>query len=178
MRKLPSIEKIKAETEKIKADAERVRREADEIDMERGYCKLPFPAVSDVWAEECYQKHWPEIKVFLADYAELLLTAKEIIALGHSERVQQWIDELQVAAKTKDTHLAIRCFVIANVFLKMAIEGNSTEHYAKYADWIVDILSDYPYSVYYKDRYVGDYDGNYEEYYAKKREVLTKWDAN
>lgn len=163
--------------EELKADIERLQSEIDVADMERGYCKIPFPPVSDVWAEQAYKRNLADIKLFLADYVELVLTAKEIVPLGELERVNDWLDVLKVAREAKDIGLGATCTCIA-VLLRIATNGDSRMHYANFADMIVSTIEEVPYSVFYEDAYKGDYDGNYDQYYAYKREELLKWRAN
>lgn len=163
--------------EEIKADIERLQSEIDAANMERGYCKIPFPPVSDVWAEQAYKRNLADIKAFLADYAELLLTAKEIVPLGEQERVNDWLGMLKVAREAKDLILGSTCTLIA-ALLRIATNGNSRMHFANLADMLVSIIEETPYSVYFENAYKGDYDGNFDRYYADKREELVKWQVN
>lgn len=163
--------------EEIKADIERLQSEIDAADMERGYCKIPFPPVSDVWAEQAYKRNLVDIKQFLAEYTELVLTAKEIIPLGEQDRINEWLEMLKVAREAKDLILGSTCTLIA-ALLRIATNGNSRMHYANLADMLVSIIEETPYSVYSEDAYKGDYDGNFDQYYAYKREELVKWRAN
>lgn len=161
--------------EELKADIARMKAENDARDMERGYCQLKFPKVSDVWAEECYQRHWKVIKPLLVDYAALVLANDEIISIGKDDQVKEWIRELEVATEAKDMGLRGKCMFLAYIFLPPLISGESKLSSEKYADLVQRTASDYPYTVYYKERYEGDYDGNYDEYYKQKREELDKW---
>ncbi|MCY9549411.1 hypothetical protein [Lysinibacillus xylanilyticus] len=163
--------------EELKADIKRLQDEINTADMERGYCKIPFPPVSDVWAEQAYKRNLADIKPFLADYAELVLTAKEIVPLGEQERVNDWLEVLKVAREAKDSILSSTCTIIA-ALLRIATNGDSRMHYANFADMIADTITEVLYSVYFEDAYKGDYDGNYDQYYADKREELLKWQAN
>ncbi|MGN4127125.1 hypothetical protein ACMGD3_19265 [Lysinibacillus sphaericus] len=163
--------------EELKADIKRLQGEIGAADMERGYCKIPFPSVSDVWAEQAYKRNLADIKSFLADYVELVLTAKEIVPLGELDCVNEWLDVLKVTSEAKDTVLGATCTCIA-VLLSIVTNGESRMHFANFADMIVSTIEDVPYSVYYEDAYKGDYDGNYDQYYADKREELIKWHEN
>ncbi|MGY3187154.1 hypothetical protein [Lysinibacillus sp. TE18511] len=163
--------------EELKADIERLQGEIDGADMERGYCKIPFPPVSDVWAEQAYKRNLVDIKQFLSDYVELVLTAKEIVPLGELEQVNNWLDILKVAREANDIVLGATCTSIA-VLLRIATNGDSRMHYANLADMIVSTIEEVPYSVFYEDVYKGDYDGNYDKYYADKRKELIKWHEN
>lgn len=163
--------------EEIKADIERLQSEIDAADMERGYCKIPFPPVSDVWAEQAYKRNLVDIKQFLAEYTELVLTAKEIIPLGEQDRINEWLEMLKVAREAKDLILGSTCTLIA-ALLRIATNGNSRMHYANLADMLVSIIEETPYSVYFENAYKGDYDGNFDRYYADKREELVKWQVN
>ncbi|EON74131.1 hypothetical protein [Lysinibacillus sphaericus] len=163
--------------EELKADIERLQGEIDAADSERGYCKIPFPPISDVWAEQVYKRNLADIKPFLADYVELVLAAKEIVPLGELERVNDWLDALKVAREANDIVLGATCTCIA-VLLRIATNGDSRMHYANLADMIVSTIEEVPYSVFYEDVYKGDYDGNYDKYYAEKREELIKWHEN
>ena len=163
--------------EELKADIERLQGEIDAADTERGYCKIPFPPVSDAWAEQAYKRNLVDIKQFLSDYVELVLTAKEIVPLGELEQVNHWLDILKVAREANDVVLGATCTWIA-VLLRIATNGDSRMHYANLADMIVSTIEEVPYSVFYEDVYKGDYDGNYDKYYAEKREELIKWHEN
>lgn len=163
--------------EEIKADIERLQSEIDVADVERGYCKIPFPPVSDVWAEQAYKRNLVDIKQFLAEYTELVLTAKEIIPLGEQDRINEWLEMLKVAREAKDLILGSTCTLIA-ALLRIATNGNSRMHYANLADMLVSIIEETPYSVYFENAYKGDYDGNFDRYYADKREELVKWQVN
>lgn len=159
----------------LKERLKKLQEENDAIDMERGYCKLDFPSVSDVWSYECYQKHWTVIKPLLVDYAALVLANGEFISLGKDDQVNEWIRELGVASEAKDTILGCKCAFLVHVYLPPLITGESKLPPEKYADMVAKKAADYPYSVY--DKYVGDYDGNYDEYYQQKREELDVWQS-
>lgn len=155
----------------------------DEADMERGYCILQQPSykpiVSDVWAQQAYYKHLPEIKLFLAEYASLILEAKEIVLVGEQPKLLEWQALLNIAAECKDKSLSLRCFFITQIFFKAAIEGDKRLEYAQLADMIVRQIGDYPYTVYYKERYDDGYEygeqGTFDEYYEAKKEELAAW---
>ncbi|WP_375105909.1 hypothetical protein AB9L15_00850 [Lysinibacillus fusiformis] len=163
--------------EELKEDIERLQAEIDASDVKRGYCKVPFPSVSDVWAEQAYKRNLVDIKQFLAEYTELVLTAKEIIPLGEQDRINEWLEMLKVAREAKDLILGSTCTLIA-ALLRIATNGDSRMHYANLADMLVSIIEETPYSVYSEDVYKGDYDGDYDQYYADKREELLKWRVN
>lgn len=163
--------------EELKADIERLQSEIDAANMEQGYCKIPFPPVSDVWAEQAYKRNLADMKQVLADYVDLLLTAEDILPLGESENVCEWINVLEVAREANDTGLGSTCTLIV-ALLRIVMSGNSKMHFANLADIIADTIDEAPYSVYGEDAYKGDYDGNYEQYYADKREELLKWREN
>lgn len=166
------ITKTIEEIRKINAE---MQKQKDEHDMERGYCKLDFPSVSDVWSYECYQKHWTVIKPLLVDYASLVLANGEFIPLGKDDQINEWIRELGVASEAKDTLLGGKCAFLVHVYLPPLITGESKLPPEKYAEMVAKKAADYPYSVY--DKYVGDYDGNYDEYYQQKREELDVWQS-
>ncbi|MFL0584537.1 hypothetical protein ACH0B6_18355 [Solibacillus silvestris] len=166
------ITKTIEEIRKINAE---MQKQKDEHDMERGYCKLDFPSVSDVWSYECYQKHWTVIKPLLVDYAALVLANGEFIPLGKDDQVNEWIRQLEVAGETKDEILSAKCSLLAHIYLPPLIKGESKLPPEKYAEIIAKKAADYPYTVY--DKYVGDYDGNYDEYYKQKREELDVWQS-
>lgn len=163
--------------EELKADIERLQGEIDAADMERGYCKIPFPPVSDVWAEEAYKRILTDMEPILADYVDLILTAEEIVPLGESKNVYEWIDILEVAREANDMSLGSTCTLIVEL-LRIAISGKSKIHYANFADMITTIINEGTYSGYFAEIFKGDYDGNYEQYYATKREELIKWRKN
>lgn len=162
---IEEIRKINAEMQKQK----------DERDMERGYCELDFPPVSDVWSEECYHRHWKVIKPLLVEYAALVLANDEFIPIGKDEQIKEWIRELEVASEAHDTLLGCKCAFLVHVYLPPLITGESKMPPEKYADMVARKAADYPYSVNYLECYGGDYDGNYDEYYMRKREELDRW---
>lgn len=176
MKRSPTIEELKAETARLQA-------EIDATNMERGYCILQQPSykpvVSDVWAQEAYYKHLSEIKMSLAKYATLLLDAKEVVVVGEHPKLLEWQALLNTARECKDRLLSLRCFFISQIFLKAAIEGDERVGYAKLAEWIDKEINDYPYHVYYKERYDDGYgegtQGTFDEYYEMKREELASW---
>lgn len=169
MKRTPTNEELKEKIAKLE-------EENESIDMDRGYCKLQFPSVSDVWAEECYQRHWKVIKPLLVDYASLVLANDEFVPIGKDNQVKEWIRELEVASEANDTALGCKCAFLAYIYLPPLINGESKRlSPEKYADLASRTASDYPYSVYHKERYEGDYDGNYDEYYKQKREELDRW---
>ncbi|WP_342530789.1 hypothetical protein MKY80_19475 [Lysinibacillus sp. FSL R5-0849] len=169
--------------ERIRADLKRFKEEKNAADMERGYCILDQPSykpvVSDVWAQEAYYKHLSEIKMSLAEYATLLLDAKEVVVVGEHPKLLEWQALLNIARECKDRSLSLRCFFISQIFLKAAIEGDERFEYAKLADLIDKEINDYPYHVYYKERYDDGYgegtQGTFDEYYEIKREELASW---
>lgn len=165
--------------EELKADIDRLQKEIDASNLEQGFCKLPPPVVSDVWAQEAFQKHLPEIKEFLAEYAELLLTSKQVIVIGESEKLKEWRELLDVASYCDDTVLSATCNIYANVFIKTAMNGGSFKKgnkYAELASIIAEELSDYPYHVY--EPFTDDYDGNFQEYYVQKQGEIRLWQEN
>lgn len=163
--------------EELKADIERLQGEIDAADMQRGYCKIPFPPISDVWAEQAYKRNLADIKGFFEEYAELVLIAKEIVPYGELKNGNEWVGVLKVAREANDTGLASTCTLIL-ALLRIAMSGNSKIHYANLADMLTSIVEEVPYSVYYEDAYKDDYDGNFDQYYAEKREELIKWHEN
>ncbi|MFY0520349.1 hypothetical protein ACOMCU_21320 [Lysinibacillus sp. UGB7] len=118
-----------------------------------------------------------DIKGFLAEYAELVLIAKEIVPYGELKNGNEWISVLKVAREANDTGLGSTCTLIV-ALLRIAMSGNSKMHYANLADMLTSIVEEVSYSVNYADVYKDDYDGNYDQYYADKREELIKWHEN
>lgn len=169
--------------EELRERIKQLDEEKKARDIEQGYCILQQPSykpiVSDVWAEQAYYKHWPEIKLFLAEYASLILEAKEIVLVGEQPKLLEWQALLNIAAECKDRSLSLRCFFIARIFLKAAIEGDERFEYAKLAHLIASEISDYPYHVYYKECYDDGYAdgerGTFDEYYETKKEELATW---
>jgi len=149
-----------------------------ELDVLLADCEQrePFPPVSDKWAYECYDKHFPEIKRFLVDYATLLLTAKEVVAIDESHEIQRWIEELTIAGECYEDTLRYTCFYLIEFLLKPCIDGNSTQTYAELADSIAHELSQYEYRP--TDLFLDEYDGNYTEYYERKRMEMAEWQEN
>ncbi|KGA81426.1 hypothetical protein KQ41_21800 [Lysinibacillus fusiformis] len=168
--------------ERIRTDLKRLKEEEAAADIERGYCILQQPSykpiVSDVWAEQAYRKYLPEIYTFLEEYASLLLEVKEVFT-GDSPKLLEWQELLDIASECKDSSLRFKCIFLSKVFLKAAVEGKSQLDYAKLAEMIANIINDYPYHVYYKERYDDGYgedkQGTFDEYYAMKREELAEW---
>lgn len=167
MKRSSTIEELKAETARLQA-------EIDATNMERGYCPLPFPPVSDVWSEQAYMSVLPEIQRYLTDYAELILAAKDVVSIGESDKVNEWIAILNVAAETKDVVLGATCLSLA-ALLRITQTGDSRMYYTNLADMLLEIASEVPYKVYDKERYTGDYDGNFDEYYQQKRTEMELW---
>ncbi|MFJ8515798.1 hypothetical protein [Lysinibacillus xylanilyticus] len=150
-------------------------------DIEQGYCKMPAPIVSDTWAYEAYKKHLPEIHSFLAEYAELLLLSKKGVVVGESDKLKEWRKLLDVASFCNEQVLGAKCTFITNVYLKEAIEGgcfSRSGKYAELADMIVRTVSDYPYSLYLREHFTDDYDGDFDAYYKQKQEELRIWREN
>lgn len=167
MKRSPTIEELKA-------DIERLDIEIDAANMERGYCQLPFPPVSDVWSEQAYTSVLPDIQRYLTDYASLVLTAKDVVAIGESDKVNEWIALLRVAAEAKDIVLSATCTGLVSL-LRITQTGNSRMYYTNLADMFLGIASEVPYKVYDNERYTGDYDGNFDEYYQQKRTEMEQW---
>lgn len=169
--------------EELRERIKQLDEEKKARDIEQGYCILQQPSykpvVSDVWAQEAYYKHLSEIKVSLAEYATLLLDAKEVVVVGEHPKLLEWQALLNIARECKDRSLSLRCFFISQIFLKAAIEGDERFGYAKLAEWIDKEINDYPYHVYYKERYDDGYgegtQGTFDEYYEMKREELASW---
>ncbi|MDM5233510.1 hypothetical protein [Lysinibacillus pakistanensis] len=168
--------------EELRERIKQLDEEKEARDIEQGYCILQQPSykpvVSDVWAEEAYYKYLPEINIFLEEYASLLLEVKEVFT-GDSPKLLEWQALLDIASECKDSSLRFKCLFISKVFLKAAIEGKSQLDYAKLAEMIANSINDYPYHVYYKERYDDGYgedkQGTFYEYYAMKREELAEW---
>lgn len=169
--------------EELRERIKQLDKEKEAKDIEQGYCILQQPSykpiVSDVWAQQAYYKHLPEIKLFLAEYASLILEAKEIVLVGEQPKLLEWQALLNIAAECKDQSLSLRCFLIVQIFLKAAIEGDKRLEYAQLADMIASEISAFPYHVYYKERYDDGYAdgerGTFDEYYETKKEELAAW---
>lgn len=169
--------------ERIRADLKRLKEEEAAADIERGYCILQQPSykpvVSDVWAEQAYYKHLTEIKRFLAEYASLILEAKEIVLVGEQPKLLEWQAILDIAAECKDDILRSKCVFLSKIYLKAAVEGKPQLDYAKLAEMIVKTIDGYPYHVYYKERFDDGYAdgerGTFDEYYETKKEELAAW---
>lgn len=161
MKRSPTIEELKA-------DIERLNAEIDATNMERGYCPLPFPPVSDVWSEEAYKSVLPDIQRYLTDYAEVLLEAKDVLPIEEFDEVNEWITLLKVASECKDVVLSATCTELA-ALLRGTQTGNIRMYFANLADMLLEIASEIPYHVYHLERYEGDYTGNFDEYYKQKR---------
>lgn len=165
--------------ERIKEDTKRLREAKEREDKDRGYCILPrntyAPKVSDTWALEVHRKYWPEIKPFLLDYASLILDAKALIAVGDSDKIREWAEVLSVAELCQDRYLRLQLHLVAGVYLAIAIDGkpHGGFNYANLAQLIARTCSHYPPSVH--DGYKGDYDGDFDGYYATKREEVLEW---
>ncbi|AWE07887.1 hypothetical protein DCE79_11040 [Lysinibacillus sp. 2017] len=167
--------------EELRAGIKRLKEEKEQADIKRGYCKLPPPKVSDVWAYEAYKTHLPEIKEFLADYAKVLLTSKQVVVIGESEKLKQWRELFDVASYCDDDVLKGKCAFISHVYLKEAVEGGAfskVNKYAELAQMIAKTLNDYPYSIYEKDAFADNYDGGFDKYYSQKQEELQIWREN
>lgn len=167
--------------EELKADIKRLKAEKEAADMERGYCKLPAPKVSDIWAQEAYQKHLPEIRQFLAEYAELLLLSRKTIVLGESDKLNEWRELMNVASYCVDDILRVDCSFIADVFIKEAIEGGAfgrKNNYAGLANLITKMLGDRHHLIWKEEAFTDDYDGDFDAYYARKQEELRIWQEN
>ena len=168
--------------ERIRADLKRLKEEKAAADIERGYCILQQPSykpvVSDVWAQEAYYKYLSEIKMFLEEYASLLLEVKEVFG-NDSPKLLEWQAILDIAAECKDDILRSKCVFLSKVYLKAAVEGKSQLDYAKLAEMIARTIDNYPYRVYYKERYDDGYEhgerGTFDEYYEAKKEELAAW---
>ncbi|MFJ7914793.1 MULTISPECIES: hypothetical protein [unclassified Lysinibacillus] len=165
--------------ERIKEDSKRLREAKEREDKERGYCVIPkdryAPVVSDQWVLEVYHRHWDEIKKFMAEYASVLLVAKGIRALGEDAKLTEWLDILSVAKFCRDKHLRLHFSIIAQVFIPTVISGqrHSGTNYATLAQLIANVFSRYPPSIQYDSN--DDYDGDFEGYYATKREEVLEW---
>lgn len=165
--------------ERIKEDTKRLREAKEREDMERGCCILPkntyAPKVSDTWALEVHRKYWPEIKEFLVDYATLLLTAKKLKAVGEPEKIREWIEVLSIAELCQDRYLRFQLHLIAGVYLAIATDGKPHRgfDYDNLAQLIASTCSQYPPSVH--NGYKGDYDGDFDGYYATKRKEVLEW---
>lgn len=166
----------------LKERLKKLQEEQAVIDMERGYCRIvnpPYePKVSDYWAQECYKRMEPELDKFLADYASLLLESGTIIEVGPLPKLVEWREMLRFARRCSDLVLRGKCIMLAEVYLAPAIDGDKRIPYDKLAEMIANKLSDYPYNVYSDEAVCDGYDGNFDEYYTRKREEIDLWDAN
>lgn len=165
--------------ERIKEDTKRLREAKEREDKERGYCILPrntyAPKVSDQFALEVYRRYWDEIKKSMTDYATLLLAAKGIRALGEDAKLTEWLDILSVAKFCRDKHLRLHFSIIAQVFIPTVVSGqhHPETNYANLAQLIANVFSRYPPSIQYDSN--DNYNGDFEGYYATKREEVLEW---
>lgn len=168
MRRSPTIGELKAGIKRLKSEIE-------EMDIERGYCPLPFQPISDIWAEECYQRHWQVVKPLLVDYASLVLESDEFIPIRKDEQVREWMRALEVASNANDTILACECTLLAYTLLPPLISGDSRLTPALYADMVAEMATTNPYHISDKERYTDGYNSDYNKYYEQKREELDRW---
>lgn len=161
--------------ERIRADLKRFEEEKSAADIERGYCVLDLKKVSDYFAYEVYQRYEKDVKAFLLSYAEILLQTNEWLVLEATEKLNGWIEALDVAKHCVDISLSVDCLMM-EYYLRQ-ITGQATGQKGSplfAANHITSVVAD-KFNPYWSEMERLDYTGDYNAYLTQKMEEYKQW---
>lgn len=161
--------------ERIRAELKRFREEKTTEDIARGYCVLDMKHVSDYFAYEVYQRYEKDVKAFLLSYADILLKTNEWLMLDATDKLNEWIEALDVAGYCADAELHADCTMMA-YYLRLATDQTTGKKGPPqvYASLIAKAVAD-KFKPYWSEMERLDYTGDYDAYLTQKMEEIKQW---
>lgn len=162
--------------ERIRADLKRFKEEKAAADIERGYCILDLKPVSDYFAYEVYQRYEKDVKAFLLSYAGILLKTNEWLILDVTEKLNGWIEALDVAKNCVDISLSTDCLMMEYYLRKATGQTTGQKGSPRFAaNHITKVVADKYNPPYWKEMECLDYTGDYDAYLTLKMEEIKQW---
>lgn len=164
----------------LKANIKRLDAVLDAANEERGYCVLEFPATSDTFAIEVYDRYIPSVRKYLNQYADVIVRLNDFPEMDGTGNITHWIDCLTVVSHCGIESLRQDCFMYIHLLHTAIGSKDHTRIPIQVASAIVTALNiptgkrDFTYEYELQQR---DYDGQFDAYLARKLEEIRQWQA-
>jgi len=145
----------------------------NESDRERGYCLIDFE-VSDYFAYEVYQRNRDEAIQFLLIYANIIIQKGDYYDAELTQKINEWIDCFEIAARCKDILLASESMMIAD-YLKLATNAIERKCNAHKLAYLITFIAKDRFSPYWLEMERLDYGNNFDAYLTQKKGRLQEW---